>query len=225
MNNKFILIGAISVLVVALVAGLVVVGIGEMSLKDPESTSASQESTLAESTATKESSTAGETTDATKNSTAGTTENETTATEETVPGESTQGGNSGTKPTKPDSTEGDDGYGEHKPGSSTEDTTKPTKKPEPTDPPKPPVIEEGKNPTFNGKTLDEFTYVDYVNMEVTVEQPAFITWATEQLGSRQAFKQWYLKVQKEYNDSQTTVVIGGGNSIDLGDLINQQNKK
>ena len=224
MNNKFILIGAISVLVVALVAGLVVVGIGEMSLKDPESTSASQESTLAESTATAESSTAGETTDATQDSTAGTTENETTATEETVPGESTQGGNSGTKPTKPDNSGGGDGFDEHKPG-STEDTTKPTKKPEPTDPPKPPVIEEGKNPTFNGKTLDEFTYVDYVNMEVTVEQPAFITWATEQLGSRQAFKQWYLKVQKEYNDSQTTVVIGGGNSIDLGDLINQQNKK
>lgn len=222
MNNKNILIGAIAALVVALGAAIAVVGIGEMNLKNPDSTSGNQgnaviESTVAENTVAENTGSSEETTADTTAPTAGTTGNETTAGDETVPGQTTQGESTATKPTKPNKTE-DDGFEEHKPSGSTGSATKPTTKP--TDPPKPPVIEDGKTPTFNGKALKEFTYVDYVNMEVSVEQPAFIAWATEQLGSRQAFKEWYKKVQAEYNDSQTQVVIGGGNSIDLGELIN-----
>ncbi len=217
MNNKIVLICVIAALAVALTAALVVVGIGERNMHQPDNTTGSQPSTQSPDVSTGENTTA-DTTDTTTNPT----ENETTVGDETVPEQPTQGAADNTEPTKPDSSQDAEGFGAHQPG-STESTTKPTSKPQPTEPSKPPVITEDgeETPTFNGKTLEEFTYMEYINMDVEVEQPAFIAWATEQLGSRRAFNQWLDKVYDEKEQKQTHVVLGNGNSLDLGELLNK----
>ena len=61
----------------------------------------------------------------------------------------------------------------------------------------------------------DLTYQEYLKM-TTEEQIAF----REQFASTAEFKSWYLAAKQEYEDSQNKVVIGDGNSVDLGEILN-----
>lgn len=61
----------------------------------------------------------------------------------------------------------------------------------------------------------DLTYREYLAMS-TDEQIAF----RETFESNADFKNWYAKAKKAYEDSQNDIIIGDGNSVDLGEILN-----
>ena len=59
------------------------------------------------------------------------------------------------------------------------------------------------------------TYKEYLKMS-TEEQLAY----RDQFDSSAAFKKWYLEAKQAYEDSQNKVVIGDGNTVDIGQILN-----
>lgn len=124
----------------------------------------------------------------------------------------------GTEPTQPNGEENDDpgGFGERPTTPpNVQDDPKPTEPTVPTEPeetePDQPTEPEGTEPPEDG----EMTYKEYLSL-TTEEKIAF----QNTFPNGNAFKQWYLQIKKEYEESQHQVTIGPGDGLDIGDYIN-----
>ncbi len=69
-------------------------------------------------------------------------------------------------------------------------------------------------PMASAATTD-LTYKEYLALS-TEEQIAF----RNQFSSAAEFKKWYLAAKQSYEDSQNDIIIGDGNSVDLGEILN-----
>lgn len=213
MKKEWIMWGVIGLLAVALIIGVIALTSAVNNISVPPSET---DPTIATTTQGTEESTVpmddttvpGEQTTAPEETTLPNGEKETT--------ESTEQTEDGAGPaTDPTEESEENGFGERDPVKPT-DPTKP--KDEPTEPTTKPSQEE-TTPTTQPEsttptTKEEMTFRDYEAM-TTEEQLAF----ANTFPSRSDFLNWYKEKKKEYEDSQKEVIMGPGNSIDIGELI------
>ena len=221
MKREWIIWGVVGLLAVALIIGVVALTNAINTISAP----AEEPTPTTESTSPIEDTT-GQTEDTTVPEEETTLPEETTSVpeEETTSQENTDPTEGATKPTE--ETEGN-GFGERDPVKPTDptkpkdETTQPTTKPsqdttKPTTQPESTVPDSGSNSTMFGKTLEQYTYKEYLELEKKGFGLAFREWV-ESHGLN--WKTWYLEKKQEYEDSQNKVTMGPGNSIDIGELI------
>ena len=212
MKKEWIIWGVIALLAIALVVGVIILTNANKVPPEQDDTGTTQNTTSGETTLPTEGTTVPEETTQPSDpeDTTGP-EETTTSPEETTQPEDTTGasGDSTTPTTKPNTDEGN-GFGERDPVTSTTQPEQETTKPPVNETTPPTMTPEETDPT----TKEEMTYQSYRKLS-TDEQIAF----RETFPNDDAFMAWFKAAQKAYEDSQQKVVVGNGNSIDLGELI------